>query len=504
MSESASHSSSAPTDEVVRKSVRGAATTTVAGLLGRAAGLLTTLLVTHFVQKNEYGQANLALIVATVVNALTLFAPQQALLTRREHFEEAASLVQTYLLWLGVAVFGSLLWLGKPLLGLLHQPSALPLLQLYCVALWLERAALIPAVKLRYRLQFGDLVRVDLLGDALYVVVTMGSAVAGLGAVSLPLGVLARQLTRVLVLRLLLDMPVLPGWPEPLSAESKRLLRDLWRMTWPIYLSSLVELSTLYMDNVFVGRFYSIGAQGIYAVGYTIVMTPSETIAVYAASAMVRALGLSDRSARQHNYLQGLRYVSLFLVPLAVGAALVASTFEVALLPERWRGVAGVMQWLAIGAMSLGFHRMAFAQLTALHHSRMAGLIYATQLLSFVTGLVVVALTDPSRLQMERVALAVSLALLLASACGTAMTVWVDELPLRRLAQALGPALLSTTGMAVVLLALRPVWNWAHVAATPLRLGAEVAVGAAVYTACLRVFFPSLLHEVRSFISRRK
>jgi hypothetical protein len=102
------------------------------------------------------------------------------------------------------------------------------------------------------------------------------------------------------------------------------------------------------------------------------------------------------------------------------------------------------------------------------------------------------------------VALAVSLALLLASACGTAMTVWVDELPLRRLAQALGPALLSTTGMAVVLLALRPVWNWAHVAATPLRLGAEVAVGAAVYTACLRVFFPSLLHEVRSFISRRK
>ena len=94
MSESESSPVSAPSDELVAKSVRGAATTTVAGLLGRAAGLVTTLLVTHFVQKSEYGQANLALIIATVANSLTLLAPQQALLTRRDHFEEAASLVQ--------------------------------------------------------------------------------------------------------------------------------------------------------------------------------------------------------------------------------------------------------------------------------------------------------------------------------------------------------------------------------------------------------------------------
>lgn len=491
-------------DEVVQKSVRGAATTTVAGLLGRFAGLLTTLLVTHFVQKNEYGQANLALIIATVTNALTLFAPQQALLTRREHFEEAASLVQTYLLWLGVAVFGSLLWLGQPLLGLVHQSSALPLLQLYCVALWLERAALIPAVRLRYRLQFGELLRVDLLGDALYVVVTMGGAVAGLGAICLPLGVLARQLTRVLVLRFVLKLPVLPDWPPPWSDASKRLGRELWRMTWPIYLSSLVELSTLYMDNVFVGHRYSMGAQGIYAVGYTILMTPTETIAMYAASAMVRALGVSDRSQRQHNYLQGLRYVSLFLVPLGIGAALVAETFEAALLPARWHGVAGVMQGLAIGAVSLGFHRMAFAQLTALHESRKAGLIYATQLISFVTGLGVVALSDSARLHMDRVALAVSLALLLAAVCGTVMTLRVDGLPLRRVVDSLWPALVSTTLMAVVLLSLRPVWRWAQVAASPVRLAAEVAVGAAVYTACMRWLFPSLFAQVRRFITRRK
>ena len=504
MSESESSPVSAPSDEVVAKSVRGAATTTVAGLLGRAAGLVTTLLVTHFVQKSEYGQANLALIIATVANALTLLAPQQALLTRRDRFEEAASLVQRYILWIGAVVFGGLYLLGRPLLGVLQEPTALPLLQLYCLALWFERVALIPAIKLRYRLQFGDLVRVDLLGDAVYVVVTMGAAVLGSGAICLPLGMLSRHLTRAGYLRVRLDLPVLPGLPPRLTEESRRLLGELWQMTWPIYLSSLVELSTLYMDNVFVGRVYSIGAQGVYAVGYTLVMTPSETIAMYAASAMVRALGLSDRDRRQQNFLQGLRYVSLLLLPLAVGAALVAPTFEAALLPERWHGVAQVMSGLSLGALSLGFHRMAFAQLTALHRSRLAGVIYAMQLFCFVVGLWIVAQTDPGRVQMERVALAVSVALAMAASCGVAMTMWVESLRFSRIAAALAPAVLATLMMAMVLLSLRVATARLNVAATSLRLVGEVMLGAGSYVLCLRLGYPALFPEVRNFIARRK
>ena len=47
-------------------------------------------------------------------------------------------------------------------------------------------------------------------------------------------------------------------------------------------------------------------------------------------------------------------------------AALVGPTFESALLPPRWHGIAQIMAGLSLGAVSLGFHRMAFAQLTAL------------------------------------------------------------------------------------------------------------------------------------------
>src|SRR5689334_23381758 len=53
---------SGPAHEMVSRSVGGAAAQAVVGLLARAAGLLTTLVVTHFVSTQECGNANLAMI----------------------------------------------------------------------------------------------------------------------------------------------------------------------------------------------------------------------------------------------------------------------------------------------------------------------------------------------------------------------------------------------------------------------------------------------------------
>ena len=76
---------------------------------------MTTLLVTHFVHKTEYGQTNLALIIATVVNVLTLLAPQRALLTRRTLFAESSQIIQRFVVGSGVLVFGllCLVWAGR-------------------------------------------------------------------------------------------------------------------------------------------------------------------------------------------------------------------------------------------------------------------------------------------------------------------------------------------------------------------------------------------------------
>src|SRR5256885_1158466 len=136
-------------DEVVARSTRGAAVTTLAGLLGRAAGLLTTVLVTPFVSKGDYGRANLALIIATLA----------------------------------------------------------------------------------------------------YVVVTIGGALLGAGAMSLPLGMVARHLCRTVALGWWCRTPLLPPRLGLLSADARRLLREVAQYSWPIHLGGLCAFITMYLDN---------------------------------------------------------------------------------------------------------------------------------------------------------------------------------------------------------------------------------------------------------------
>lgn len=491
-------------EEVVARSARGAATTTVAGLLGRAAGLFTTLLVTHFVSKGDYGRANLALVIATLANLITLLSPQQALLTRHQGFSAAARLVHGFAVFSGLLVAGLLLGGGGLLLARLHEPTALSLLRVYAVALVLERLALVPALTLRYQLRFGALLRVDLGGDVAYVVVTVGGALGGAGAMCLPLGMVARHLCRAVALGWGCGLPLAPPRPGPLSADSRGLLREILLYSWPIHLGGLGEFLTMYLDNVVVGQLYSAAAQGLYAVGYTLVMTPSETIAMYGATAMVRALGLKDVATRQRTFLQGLRYVSLLLWPIGAGAALVAGTLEGALLPPSWHGIAEVVAGLGLGGAMLGVSRMCFAQLTALHRTRAGGAMYVLQLVAFGLGLFLVGRLDRQRLHMPAIAVAVSVAFTLPALLGLWLSIRADNLSIRGVIAALTPPFIGTAVMGLSVWSLQRGLVYLGLPATPLRLFIEIGSGVLIYTAYLRLLHRPLWQEATTWLAQRR
>lgn len=486
------------------RSARGAAITTVAGLLGRAAGLFTTLLVTYFVSKGDYGRANLALIIATLANLITLLSPQQALLTRNQRYTAAARLVHGFAVWSGLLVAGLIFCGGGLLLAKLHEPTALPLLRVYAVALVLERLALVPALTLRYQLRFGALLRVDLGGDVAYVVVTVGGALWGAGAMCLPLGMVARHLCRIVALRWGCGSLLLPPLPGSLSPDSRGLLREVLQYSWPIHLGGLGEFLTMYLDNVVVGQLYSAAAQGLYAVGYTLVMTPSETIAMYGATAMVRALGLKDVETRQRTFLQGLRYVSLLLWPIGAGAALVAGTLEGAVLPPSWRGIAEVVAGLGLGGAALGVSRMCFAQLTALHRPRVGGAMYIVQLLTFGLGLFLVGRWDEQRTHMPAIALAVSAAFTLPALLGLWLSIRADSLQLRSVIIALTPPFIGTLVMGLCVWSLQRALIYAGLPASLPRLLIEIGSGVLLYTTYLRLFHRPLWREATTWLAHRR
>lgn len=484
--------------EVIRRSAAGAAATALVGLLARGAGLLTTVVVAQFVSKAEYGNANLAMIVVGVLHTLTLLTPQQALLTRRDRFEEASALVRCYVGWSGLALAALLLLVGRPVVAALGQPEAAALLYVYIFGMLLERAAVVPALRLNYRLRFPELARMDLYVNLCYVAVTIGAAVGGLGGYSLALGNLARHGCKLLLLKRA-GATLWPGRP-PYGPGERRLAGELLGQALPLHLAGMAEFLTLYLDNVLCGKLYSAAAQGLYVVAYTLAMTPSDTIAMYGATAMVRALGLPEPAERQRALLGSLRSLGLFLFPIGALTALCAGSIERVLLPPRWYGVAPVVVGLCLGAMSQTVKRLAFAQLTALHRSRLAAVLEAGRLFTFLVAMALVWRLDPARAHMPWVGWGVSLSFALSAAVSLFVCLRADGLPASAGLRALLPPALGAAASALCVLALQRGLGRLGLLPGAPRLALELAVGIGAYGLYLRLVHGAIYREALGWL----
>jgi hypothetical protein len=232
-------------------------------------------------------------------------------------------------------------------------------------------------------------------------------------------------------------------------------------------------------------------------------MTPADTIAKYGALAMVRALGLPDAAERQRVFLRGLRYLSLLLFPIGVGAASVAYTLEAALLPPGWHGVAPLIVGLAGAAMSLGCFSMCFAQLTALQRPGLGGLLPAVRLLGFALGLWGIARWDGQRAHLEAVAWAVSAALAGATLLALVLSAWTDRLAFSQLLRALVPPLLGAAAMGAGLWLFRRELAALNIRPSLLRLLGEILAGVALYGLYLRLCHRAVFSQAHSWISAR-
>ena len=183
---------------------------------------------------------------------------------------------------------------------------------------------------------------------------------------------------------------------------------------------------------------------------------------------------------------------------------MVAGTLEGALLPPSWHGIAAVVRGLGLGGAVLGISRMCFAQLTALHRTRSAGIIYAVQLVAFGLGLFLVGRLDQERQHMPAVALAVSAAFTLPSMVGLGLSIRADDLSLRAVLAALTPPFFGTIVMGIAVWGLQRGLVQAGMAPSLLRLAIEVPSGIVIYALYQRLVHRKLWVEATTWIAQHR
>lgn len=172
-----------------------------------------------------------------------------------------------------------------------------------------------------------------------------------------PLAVLAGAFLAML-LAALVRGPSLGGVRPSLFSRS--IARRLFVFGWPVALSQTMGAVSFATDRFVLDIYVGSEAVGFYTVAYALAQTTLATIgsgidsAAY--SRAVRVADLEDKAAFRSQLSLNCTLLLLFLVPAAVGAAMVAPAVARLLVSPDYRApVAGLIGWMAVSALILGF-----------------------------------------------------------------------------------------------------------------------------------------------------
>lgn len=325
----------------------GAAWLIVARLLDRTLGLLSTLILARLLVAADFGLIAMATSILALLEALTSFGLDAALIrqraARREHFDT----VWTLYALLGVLIAASLLIAALPASRFFNEPRLTPTMAaLAAIALvrGFENVGMLALEReLAFRRVFLFIAGKKIAGFATGVVLAFalrdyrallgGMAAGALAGVALSYALHAYR-----------PRPSLACWRE-LFSFSKWLL-----------LKNVLDFFRLRYADLVLGRVAGPTAVGIYSVGAEIALLPTTELVAPINRAVLPGYTQMAREAEslRDGYCAVLGLVAVVALPAALGISAIAPILVPTLLGPHWVSATEIVQVLAlVGALQV-------------------------------------------------------------------------------------------------------------------------------------------------------
>jgi PST family polysaccharide transporter len=326
------------------------------------------------------------------------------------------------------------------------------------------------------------------LAEFTFTGVSLALAAGGAGAMAIAWANLARSLVRFVAIVPAVDWR---EWALPHRLRLATMVRIV-RYGVSIAVTSIAEFAIRRWDNLIVSRYFGPAAMGAYNYAYNLADVPAVAIGEQMSDVAFASFPHYEREKRATAVVRSFTMVSLVMLPLAFGLGAVAPTVVAAFFDHKWSGVGQMLVLLSL----LAAVRPMMGILTSY--------LYACQRPMVVLGLAWLGLA----------ALVAALATVgrigILWACGSVAAVFVlhtlvalwtvkrlDGIPVSRFLAPLAVPAASCLGMVGAIVALRPALSGL---APSLRLGVEVAIGAAVYLSCALLLFRTTAREFLSLV----
>lgn len=467
----------------------GIAWSTAAFAGGKAFTFVSTLVLARLLAPSEFGVVAAILVFLVFIELVSDLGMKATLVYEQER--DLSARVQTALtinLVFAAVLTGIAVLLAPAVAAFFDLEGRTDLFRLGALNILLTGLGNVHDAVLLRSMEFRRRIVPELFRAGVRGVVAIVLAVAGLGASSLLIGLLAGTFVWVLVQWAMTPL-------RPTFAFDRTIARSM--VGYGTDAAALETLAVLVnrADTVVVGSALGARSLGLYSIAQRVPELAVDAVTWNVAHVSFPALSRERVTAGgsvKAATLSLLRWQALYAVPVTAGIAILASPLVVVLFSSTWTEAGPVLSALAVLSALLALAFPVGTALRAVGRQRALVLILAIQLPLLVGAMIAVSSEGIVAVAWARTAVAVAYLAMMVVAGARAIGI-----PARELAAATGPALACGLGVVAGAGAVR--LGWSDLSVGPVLAG--TVAGAAGGIAALRLLAPSQFHAVRDALA---
>jgi teichuronic acid exporter len=312
----------------------------------RVISSLSTLIVMRFLTPKEYGLMALAGVSTHVVTMVSSAGLGSAVV----RFRDLGQRELNSCFWLNVGLatlgYGALCAAAPFIAAWFKTPGLTDLLRIVGFSLPLIAMRVVPAGLLTKKLQYDKICKAEILSLAVSSPAVLALAWSGAGVWSLAIGVVVANLVEGLLIFWFVSWR--PGFQVG-GQKFREVLKFSWatlggRVFWALYHQS---------DRVILGKISGEISVGLYAVARQLASLPVSKIHVVINKLAVPVMAelQDDLDALRKALLRSIRLVTWVVAPICIGLILAMADFVSIALPDKWSGLAPIVQLLCLRSL---------------------------------------------------------------------------------------------------------------------------------------------------------
>lgn len=300
--------------------------------------VLTFVMITvlaRLLTPEDFGIASLGIILMALFTTVQDFGITQAVIQRDTRVEESVG-VGLSIRWLIAALLlGTIVLISIPVSEFYNDSAIAPVLVVMSISLFIQPVAFPSLVILSRRLEFRRLAVGTVVQYGTMAVSSIILALAGLTYWSIVYGSLAGTAAYVVTLRYYERTKIRP-------IIDKRLTKDLLGFGTHLLVAGLMAYLIFNIDQLVVGKVLGVATLGIYFMAVRFGRTLGEQISGTVNKVLFPTMARMKDSldSLKSGYVESLRMIAIFTVPLSAGMAGLSPMFVEVVLGGDWSAAA--------------------------------------------------------------------------------------------------------------------------------------------------------------------